>query len=880
MYHQRLIEVAFPIGRVSDEACRDRNVFKGHPQDFHKWWAVRPLPLNRAAILAALLPDPDCDNEFQSQVAKIFNIKPSEARRALVEFIAQFSAKENAAKTEFLEKSRLLLEAAYPDKNPVVLDPFAGLGTIPFEALRVGAHSVAGDLNPVAYLIERALLDYLPRFGERLVAAIERWGHRLLDELEKQAGYLYPSEPDGLVVWWYVLARVVVCEACGTRIPLLRNLRLDRNRVLKVSLRYWGNPTANKVEYEIFHPTDNEERQPPIGCGFKVTCPVCGFHMRYSTVRGQIRAKSGGAKDAELIAKAVIEPGGKLEFRLPNPRDLELITRAALELEDLKKIRVGPLTLLPQEAVPKRGIQGFNPSLWGFDVWTDFYTPRQLLILGYLVGLFGDIIPSVKQQVGDPLLSEAVLTCLALVISRFLTYYTSLSIVINNPRSLFDLGVAVAMRAMFCEVNPFAGRLLGSFTYVLDRMLKALESSGRILRHPASVYQGSATNIPLADNSVTCIVTDPPYFDSIPYSHLSDFNYVWLKRMLFDIHPGIFTGVLSPKDEECIAGFPGDDNETFKTDKDFKELMTKALKECRRVIRPDGVMVIYYAHKGFDGWIPFLEALLNAGWMVTAAWPVKAERPTRIIFRYGAFLNSVLLIVCRPVGKRDVANWDDVKNKLRFQLADWMLQMRNEGIVGTDLFHSFIGPSAKVYSRYEIKNSAGGIMPLGDYLRQVSGLIAEVAYANLPDVEKDAKLLARWLIESRQQQKTRLPYSLALDIMRAAGINSEDEIARVVGPGGVLNVRGNYAELSSLSQRQPFLATKNEHRKTTLDRLHSVLLVIEERDWRKVKELIRGPLRTDSRLWQLAEALCLLYPEGRRERSLTEMLLSLAQLYT
>jgi putative DNA methylase len=357
-----------------------------------------------------------------------------------------------------------------------------------------------------------------------------------------------------------------------------------------------------------------------------------------------------------------------------------------------------------------------------------------------------------------------------------------------------------------------------------------------------TVRQGSATAIPLPDQSVAYVVTDPPYYDAVPYASLSDFCYVWLRRMLHDLHPDLFRWPLTPKAEECIMDpGPPPPGEPEKTKEFFETTMERALAECRRVLRPDGVAVVLFAHKGTAGWEAMLNALLRAGWTVTNSWPIETERGARMRAKNSAVLASSVFLVCRPRPENaGVGEWRRVLEEMHRKVAAWLPRLEKEGIHGADAIFACIGPALEVYSRYErVETASGQMIPLGDvsngngkiiqrgYLSYVWEAVAREALKDFPTDEPDARVTGFWLwtlrgringavgeaneemVEEDEGEETgkkkfsgyALPYDDARLIIQVFGAH-EDRLRR---PGGILEVKGNTARLVAVAERRRFL---------------------------------------------------------------------------
>jgi SAM-dependent methyltransferase len=408
------------------------------------------------------------------------------------------------------------------------------------------------------------------------------------------------------------------------------------------------------------------------------------------------------------------------------------------------------------------------------------------------------------------------------------------------------------MHPDFVESDPLKSELLGGLDYALGLVAQVLEREGGQGFRSGTVRQGSATAIPLPDQSVPYVVTDPPYYDAVPYAALSDFCYVWLHRMLRDLHPELFRWPLTPKAEECIMDpGPPPPGEPEKTKEFFETTMERALAECRRLLRPDGVAVVLFAHKGTAGWEALLNALVRAGWTVTASWPIETERGARMRAKNSAVLASSVFLVCRPRPENaGVGDWRRVLEEMHRKVAAWLPRLEQEGIHGADAIFACIGPALEVYSRYERVETAGGqVIPLGDvsngngkiiqrgYLSYVWEAVGREALklifpeADPAGFEEDARVTAMWLwtirarangptpeeaemLENEEEEPTTggkrpagyaLPYDDARLIIQALGAR-EDTMKR---PGGIIEIvkknKRVFARLLPVADRRRFL---------------------------------------------------------------------------
>lgn len=869
---KRLIEVDLPIKTVSEYAREEQNKRKGHLHSLHVWWATRPLAACRAVLLASLIPDPvdkACPEEFKQKASEVLDLlgsgklsDPSELRTALLDFIGNFSSWESSSDASLLQMARKLVEIASPEGPPLVVDPFAGMGSIPFEALRVGADAYAQDLNPVAVLLLKTDLEYIPRFGQRLSQAVRKWGTWVDKKVKEELESFYPLGSDGSVPYVYLWARQIRCEgpSCGALVPLVGLLWLSQGEKQRFALRYRGDKRSKSINFEIFRSRADSELQSTIVNRFTATCPVCDYTTPYASVGRQLRDQHGGTKDARLIAVISMKPDGKRGYRLPTENDLEAVAKAHRLMEKKRKASRGAVSLVPEEATPvARGpgaSRAFSVRKYGIDTWQDAFNSRQALALTSLVDAINEAYDKVLKETADPEFSQAVITCLSLAVSGNLApYLSSLSLFLTKGmETAFKPGNALPMRPDFAEANPLIPKLAGGFEFALDQVARVIEHEGSQGLRVGTSNQGSATTIRLPDQSVPFVFTDPPYYDAIPYAGLSDFCYVWLKRMVGQLYPELFRGNLTPKEEECILD-PGP-AERGGPEKDrafFENTMRKALTECKRVLRPEGIGVVLFAHKGTAGWEALLKALIDAGWTVTASWPIETERGARMRANNSAVLASSVFLVCRPrSGGQDVGDWRQILSELQPRVHTWMERLRKEEILGADAIFACIGPALEVYSRYNVVETAGGkTVELADeygskgelkergYLSYVWEAVAKEALstifegADLAGFEQDSRLSAMWLwtlrgrangtdkkifereaTRGRTSEKVRgypLEYDAARKIAQGLGAHLE-ELSR---PGGLIEIKGNVATLLFVTERREALLGKSSERQKT-----------------------------------------------------------------
>ena len=942
-YPRRLIEVDLPIRAISECARRDKNKPKGHLHRMHVWWATRPLASCRAVMLATMVPDPAddaCPQQFRQRAAETLKrftsrdlSKPLALRQALLDFVGDFADWDAGVNPTYLEAARELVAAAHPDGPPLVLDPFAGAGSIPFEALRIGAQSFAADLNPVAVLLNKVAQEYLPKYRQRLAEGVRKWGEWMLIEAKKRLGRFYPADDKGNIPLAHIWARTIQCEGpgCGAEVPLLGMLWLSHKTKNLVALRYKGNHKRKAVEVEVFRPKSSRDLQDPIPKRFAATCPVCEYTTPYKRVREQLRARKGGTRDARLLAVVRVSPTGTRSYRIANDNDLDLVDAAAKELDKQEAAQSDGMSIIPDEPSPEcRGSgasRAFSLHRYGMDTWGDLFTKRQLLALSTFAHLAYEVRSNVQGKDPDPAYADAVTTCLGLAVSNMSHYMSSVSIwALDHMISAFVQGSGLAMRPDFGEANPLMPKLVGGFDYALGQMVAVFEREAGQVCDAGTVQQSSATAIPLPDDSLAYLITDPPYYDAVPYASLSDFCYVWLKRAIGPVHPDLLNGVVTPKVEECILD-PGEPAEggPNKDKAYFESTMEKALAEGRRALRPDGLGVVIFAHKGTAGWEALLNALVNAGWTVTASWPIDTERAARLRAKNSAVLGSSVHLVCRPRENPDgslradeVGDWRDVLAELPRRIQDWMPKLTEEGIVGADAIFACLGPALEIFSRYSrVEKASGEEVPLRDYLEQVWAAVAQEALrmlfegADTSAFEEDARLTAMWLWTLKTAENGNgkdedeeavssggyvLEYDAARKIAQGLGAHIEKlpHVVEIVKDKARLlpvEERGGHLfgkpEASvpkrRKKQRQRSLFEELDEAEaaeggwgeggaptvgqTTLDRVHQTMLLFASGRGAALRRfLVEEGIGRDSRFWTLAQALSALYPSNTQEK--------------
>ena len=900
---KRLIEVDLPIRRISEHARREKSIRHGHISTLHIWWARRPLAACRAVLCASLWPDPadpNCPGAFvakakeemlawtpherqvklsgdsQTRFEKARQSAPyfddlEELRMALLDFIADFANWDNSTDAEYLATSRALTQCAHealggmPGTRPLVVDPFAGGGSIPLEALRIGGDAFASDLNPIPVLLNKVILEYIPKYGQRLADEVRKWGQWIKEEAEKELAEFYPKDEDGSTPIAYLWARTIISESPGggtapVEVPLMRSLWLSKKANNRKALRWardddgvaqcetlevsYANGKTVKVrrpKLEIFSPRSEKEVEGGTVARGSATCPVTGYTTPVASVRKQMKERKGGASDARLFCVVTTQPGRRgRRYRLPTEADREITIRASKELERRKNAHSGALSLVPDELTPRGGGSGagraFSQRNYGMEEFGDLFTPRQLLALTTLARLSRQAGEEIRKG-DDAGLAEAVAVCLSSAINRQTNQTNSLSrwnIVGEKIEGVYARQ-ALPMVWDFAEVNPYSestGNFGGAISWVEE------VSSHQASEIPGHTQLASADAHPLPNDTAQCFFSDPPYYDAVPYADLSDFFYVWFRRTLGDRMPELFSEQLAPKGDECIV-----DEVKGKDKAYFEQMMGKAMAEGCRILAPTGIGCIVFAHKSTGGWEAQLQAMINAGWTMTASWPIDTEMGSRLRAMNSAALASSVHLVVRPRitnGHGAVGDWRDVLEELPRRIHAWLPHLAEEGVVGADAIFACLGPALEIFSRYDrVEKASGEKVTLHEYLEQVWAAVSRealssiVANADLSGFESDARLSAMWLWtvaasasgedlssrantslnEIKQDDEKRqnwglskgyyLEYDAARKIAQGLGASLEDLTS-------IIEVKADKARLLPVNERTEYLFGKGE----------------------------------------------------------------------
>lgn len=771
---KKLIEVALPLEAINRESAREKSIRHGHPSTLHIWWARRPLAACRAVIFASLVDDPSSHPErFPTE-----DLQEAERRR-LFEIIERLVRWENTTNEAVLEEARAEIRASTAGTPPPLLDPFCGGGSIPMEAQRLGLDTYASDLNPIAVLITKALIEIPPRFAgcapahpdarrgvgatgtwkgaSGLAEDVRRYGSWMRDEAARRIGDLYPkaklSGKEGggearVIAWLWAWTLKCPNPACGAQMPLIRSFVLSNK-----GRRTWIDPIVDREQKRVSFGVRAGTGTPPPGTVGRqgARCIVCTTPVPFAYVRAEGRAGRMAQRMTAVVAEAT-----RGRIYLPPTVEEELLATS-------QQAAWRPTQELPHNP------RDFKTPNYGMTTFADLFTPRQLVALT----TFSDEVLEVREIVrrdaeaagfatdraglavggsGAAAYADAVALYLAFAVDRSANYWSRLTpwggefIVQTFGRQ------ALPMVWDHAEVNPFSGST-GNWDGAIQWIAKVLEVSAPARGAGAVDQLDAAAALP----SVTrpAVVTDPPYYDNIGYADLSDFFYVWLRRSIGPAFPDLFSTVLTPKANELVATpyrFGGDKR---RAEEHFERGLMQAFARIRSAADPDIPVTLFYAFKQTEsdgdganivstGWATMLRGLLESGFSVVGTWPMRTERDQGLKTGSNVLASSILL-VCRPRIADNVTTRRDFVATLHGELGDALRQLQKESIAPVDLAQSAIGPGMAVFSRFaKVIEPDGSAMTVRSALGQINSVLDQILAEQEGEFDSDTRWAITW----------------------------------------------------------------------------------------------------------------------------------------
>ena len=789
---RRLIEEAFPLQKVSEDSKHEKNVRHGHISTLHIWPARRPLAACRAVTIATLLPDPaDAPQTMKDEYKRLSGSPlPNRQRDYLCKLITGLTrwGSENGgtekweakdSKGRWLNKLRIareLIQKAYDGQPPHVLDMFAGGGAIPLEAMRLDCKVTANDYNPVAWFLLKCTLEYPQRLAGKthplpelaldeppelktggLAEHVRLWGQWVLEKARGELARYYPVV-DGKPTVAYLWARTIPCQdpQCGGTVPLLKTLwvckkpektlpntpenrerpdflevrkRGKQTRVVingKRALKLFPDKATKRVRFEIVAPQNDSEVDKPTMSGATAKCPFCGSKQPGDYIK---RCGHEGKLNAQMTAVVYQETYGK-EYRAPADADID---EAEVSAETLEAIANEIPHGIPDEPLPGPKTLGFSVPLYGFKKWSDLFTKRQLLALMTFVKWTREAKEEMEMLGYPAEWVEAVEMYAAILVDRIADYNSTICTWHNSTEKMgHTFGrFALPIAWDFVEVNPFSQRTGGYFAHIgwVVRFLKHVLAA-KLTSTPSVHLQSSRKQL---SQKVDGIITDPPYYDAIPYADLSDFFYVWLRRSIGDKFPDAFGDSLTPKSDELVQHadhFDGDNQEA----KEFYESgMAATFQSAHDTLLGDGRIVIVFAHKNPEAWETLAKAMIQAGLVVTASWPIDTELGNRTRGMNSAALATSLWLVCRkrPANAR-AGHYGKVRRDMQERLTKRLRDFWDAGIRGPDFVWAAIGPALESYSSYtEVRRMDGKPFTVSEFLKEVRRMVTDFALGQI-----------------------------------------------------------------------------------------------------------------------------------------------------
>ena len=882
---KKLIEVALPLDAINAASAREKSIRHGHPSTLHLWWARRPLAAARSVIFAQMVDDPSAHPDLFPTEAD-----QEKERERLFHLIEELVKWENTTNEKVLEQARTEIRKSWrrtcadhadhpraaelfdPDMLPAFHDPFAGGGALPLEAQRLGLEAHASDLNPVAVLINKAMIEIPPKFaGQSPVNPVSReernlierewkgaqglaedvryYGQWMRDEAKRRIGHLYPQ-----------------VEITEEMVRERSDLERYKGRKLTVIAWLWArtvrspNPAFADVEvplaatFMLSTKKGKEAYVEPVieGRGYR-------FAVKVGTPEDAEAAKAGtklarGANFRCLMSDTAITAG----YIRSEAQAGRMSTRLMAIVAEGDRGRVYFTPVASHEAIPKTAQPAWKPDLrvptpchdvdrlpmYGMPTWGDAFTPRQLVALTSFSDLVAETMERVERDAtnadlpddsnplrdggaGAAAYAEAVGVYLAFALSKVSNVGSSFASWMNDRGAFRETFArqAIPMVWDFAEANPFADAG-GSLETALDKGAMVINAFPAI--NTGSGGQFDAANQTISTDKL--ISTDPPYYDNIGYAELSDFFYVWLRRAVRSIYPDLFSTLAVPKAEELVATTHRHGNKE-KAETFFLSGMTEAMRRLAEQSHPAYPITIYYAFKQSEtkgdtgtastGWETFLDAALRAGFKISGTWPIRTEGAGRIIAKGTNALASSIVLVCRQrPADAPVATRREFVAALRAELPSALAHLQSGNIAPVDLAQAAIGPGMAVFTRYaKVLDAEGKPVSVREALALINQMLDEVLAEQEGDFDADSRWALAWF---EQQGFDEGEYGVAETLSKAKNTS----IAGIV-EGGILASRAGKVRLLRPDELADDWDPTTDDRLTVWEAVHHLIRALE-----------------------------------------------------
>ena len=938
----RLIERWLPIAELGIESTRERTPMTPFPAPnrLHVWWARRPLVASRAAILASLLSGDTNRSKFLHALG--IHGDPIAAKKRIA--IASRQGERLGAGAYGYsrafgytpdEADQAWLAENLPN-GANVLDPTAGGGSVPFEAVRMGLETLANDLNSVAALIERATIEWPTEHGGVVKNMFAKLGAEFAAEVRRRLSGVFPDEPeDNTRPDGYLWARTIICPYCDGLVPLSPNWRLAPGGTgvrLRPQLGIGPGSEGRLCEFEIVGSA--AEQSPGTVSRGDGTCPYpdCGRVVDGEAIKTQARDRRMGEQLYAVVYKervlAKTKTGRTREkwvrgYRAPRPEDDNADAVRAMLAGKLPEWEAEDI--LPGERIPS-GSKTAEPLRYGMLLWRDLFSPRQLLCHGTSVEVFREMLDADRTRANGKLneARHAAYGYLALTLDTLLNYNNRAGRWDNTTgrvRSIFDRH-DFAFVWSYAEMAPLIAGI--GYDWAIDKTAKCIDELVALVhpessRAPGDLFgpaapAGMAGRTPppititckpgdsldhIEAGSIDAVVMDPPYGANVMYAELSDFFYVWLKRTAGRVFPELFRRNLTDKENEAVANaakFQGTKGAAALAERDYQERMASIFAECRRVLKPDGIMTVMFTHKETSAWDALTKGLMEAGFIITASWPVNTEAEGSLHIKDKAAANSTIFLACRPRGDdradEETVYWEDVEPQVARAVRGRVEEFQEAGIAGVDLYLASFGPALEEFSRHwPLKRGTPRQKPETLRRRRQQVLFEEEwdPYAATPEDALDTarREVQRW----RVNQLANLPanvdldpttaffvlawdtfkapvfaYDEALGLSRAVGVNLDRDVV-----GRLAQKKGSNLRLRDSAERaaKGSLGPANGSR-GMIDAVHQAAHAARNRSIATARDTLeRAQVAQDPRFVAALEAVLEVLPPSKRWTNIT-----------
>ena len=804
-YKKKLIEVAIPLEAINEASAREKSIRHGHPSTLHLWWARRPLAACRAVLFAQLVDDPS------SHPDKFPTHEDQEVeRKRLFAIIEKLVKWENSTNEEVLEEAKTEIRNSCGGELPPVYDPFSGGGSIPLEAQRLGLPAYGSDLNPVAVMIGKAMIEIPPKFkdqapihpgandrqfyrnAEGLAEDVRYYGEWMREKARERIGHLYPQADlpkdhgggKATVIAW-IWARTVPSPDpafADIQVPIASTFMLSTKQGKMAWIEPIVDRTSRQITYQIRERGTDEDIQKAkegtkVGRGSNFRCVLSGAAITTEYIRKVAETGLG----SQLIAIAAEGRGGRI-FLPPDELQTQIAQSAQPTYRPIEKI--------------SEDRRAFTPPDYGMATFGDLFTDRQLVALDTFCKLVTEVRSVILADAqsshisdsnaslrsggsGATAYSEAIALYLAFGISKSADYWSNLCTWRSDPKNL-GVGHVFSRQALpivwdYAEGNPFSSSS-GNFLVSLDwivRVIVALPSGEN-----GTLVQRDAQSQDIGEGKV--ISTDPPYYDNIGYSDLSDFFYCWMKPSLKDIFPDEFNYISAPKGEELIAA-PYRQGGREAAESFFLNGMRHAMAKMATQARSGFPVTIYYAFKQSEvalegisstGWATFLQAVFEAGFAVVGTWPVRTELANRTrASGSNALANSVVLVCRKKELTAEIITRAEFIRALKRELPPAIAELQAANIAPADMPQSSIGPGMGVFSRYKaVLESDDRPMAVKTALQLINRELDEYLGGIQGEFDADTRFAITWF---EQNGNGKGDYGVADNLARARGISVE-----------------------------------------------------------------------------------------------------------